>query len=534
MNKFYITTSIVYVNAAPHIGYALELVQADAIARFEFFCGKEIFFSTGTDEHGAKIARSAEAARQNVRDFVNENAEKYRNLAAALNLSNSDFIRTSDTTRHFPVAQKLWQKLEDAGDIYKAFYKGLYCVGCEAFITGKDLVEGKCAIHNKEPEIIEEENYFFRLSKYTGEIKSKIENGEIRIVPETRKNEILSLLRDGLEDVSFSRPSRDISWGVPVPGDATQTMYVWCDALSNYISVLGYGSGDESKFNKFWPADLHVIGKDILRFHAAIWPGMLLSAKLSLPRRIFVHGFITVDGKKISKSLGNAVDPFDLINNFGADAFRYYFLSQIPTFHDGDFSRERFREIYNANLANGIGNLVQRTAKMAIQYFDGEILKPEKEFLSSVPLLQKINFVKELGGSDSDFEFFSLPYVFKNNVLTEYRDSFDNFEINKALDAIFAFASQMDKYIDDYKPFKLIKENKEKTNAVLWNLLYSLLAFSILLKPFLPETSEKILKILGKENLTDLKLDENFLKNLDDTASRFKIKSDLTPLFIRV
>lgn len=534
MDKFYITTSIPYVNDKPHIGHALEFMQADAIARYQRFINKDVYFLTGTDEHGAKNARSAEKLGKKVEDFVNENSEKFKDLLKALNISNNDFIRTTDEIRHYPSAQKLWKKLEEAGDIYKAFYNGLYCVGCESFITGKDLIDGKCVEHGKEPELIEEENYFFRLSKYTDEIKNKIKSNELKIFPETRKNEILSLLKSGLEDISFSRPAKDLPWGVPVPGDASHTMYVWCDALSNYISVLGYGSCDESKFNKFWPADIHVIGKDILRFHAAIWPGMLLSAKLPLPRNIFAHGFITADGKKMSKSLGNVINPLDLVKEFGAEAVRYYFLSQIPVYSDGDFSRERFKETYNASLANGIGNLVQRTAKMATQYFNGEILKPEKEFLSSVPLLQKINFVKELGGSDPKFEFFSFPYIFKNNVLTEYIESFDNFEINKSLDVIFAFASQMDKYIDDYKPFKLIKENKEKTNAVLWNLFYSILAFSILLKPFLPEISEKILKILGKENLFDLKLGENFLKNLDEAALQFKIKSDLTPLFMRV
>ena len=306
MNKFYITTSIAYVNAPPHIGFALESLQADVLARWRRQKGEEGFFLTGTDEHGAKIARAAEVAGKTPRELVDENAEKFRELKKSLNLSWDNFIRTSDEKVHWPVAQELWRRLEKAGDLYKKSYQGLYCVGHEAFVTQKDLENGKCRDHQKEPEIIEEENWFFRLSKYSEVIKEKVESGELKIVPETRKNEILSLLREGLEDISFSRPSKDLSWGVPVPDDDTQTMYVWADALSNYIS----GRGGISEWEKH-PADIHLIGKDILRFHAAIWPGMLLSAGLPLPKAIYVHGHILSNGQKMSKSLGNVVDPFE-------------------------------------------------------------------------------------------------------------------------------------------------------------------------------------------------------------------------------
>src|SRR3989344_53768 len=324
--KFYITTSIAYVNAPPHIGFALESVQADVLARWHRQQGEEVFFVSGTDEHGAKIVRAAEAAGKAPQELVDANAQEFKNLKKTLNLSWDGFIRASDQKTHWPVAQELWRRLEASGDLYKKRYSGRYCVGHEAFITQKDLKDGRCDLHKKEPETIEEENWFFKLSNYTKEIESRIRNNELRIVPESRKNEILALLEEGLEDVSFSRPRKDLDWGVPVPEDDTQTMYVWADALSNYIS--GYGG------IKAWeehPADVHCIGKDILRFHGAIWPAMLLSANLPLPKNIFVHGFITVDGEKMSKSVGNVIDPFELVKRYGTDAVRYYLLREIPS-----------------------------------------------------------------------------------------------------------------------------------------------------------------------------------------------------------
>src|SRR3989338_4064433 len=363
MEKFYISTSIAYVNAPPHIGFALESLQADVLARWRRQKGEEVFFLTGTDEHGAKIARAAEVAGKTPRELVDENAEKFRELKKSLNLSWDNFIRTSDEKVHWPVAQELWRRLEKAGDLYKKSYQGLYCVGHEAFVTQKDLENGKCRDHQKEPEIIEEENWFFRLSKYSEVIKEKVESGELKIVPETRKNEILSLLREGLEDISFSRPSKDLSWGVPVPDDDTQTMYVWADALSNYIS----GRGGISEWEKH-PADIHLIGKDILRFHAAIWPGMLLSAGLPLPKAIYVHGHITSGGKKMSKTLGNVIDPEELLAEYGTEAVRYFLARHITPFEDGDITREAFKDAYNADLANGLGNLASRIMTLAQTY----------------------------------------------------------------------------------------------------------------------------------------------------------------------
>lgn len=382
--KFYITTSIPYVNAAPHIGFALEAIQADVLARYHRDKGEDSLFLTGVDEHGAKIVRAAEAAGKIPRDFVDEISEKFLALKTTLNLSVNDFIRTSDKKRHWPGAQKLWLKLNEAGKLYKKNYIGLYCIGHEAFITEKDLIDGKCRDHQKDPEVIEEENWFFKISDYTEEIKSKIESGELQIVPENRKNEILSLAKERFEDVSFSRPRKDLNWGVPVPNDPEHTMYVWCDALSNYISAIGYAD-DEKKFKKWWPADVHIIGKDILRFHAAIWPGMLLAAGLPLPKTIFVHGFITVDGEKMSKTLGNVVDPFEIVKKYSTDALRYYLLREILSYEDGDFTYKKFEDRYNADLAKGLGNLVARVLTLAqksnvkkIKSFESEIKNAEQ------------------------------------------------------------------------------------------------------------------------------------------------------------
>src|SRR3989338_2326616 len=395
MAKFYITTAIDYVNAKPHIGHAIEKIQADVLARFHRQKGDEVWFLTGTDEHGAKIARAAQAAGKDPKDFVDDGAGHFKDLKKALNLSWDDFIRTSSQKRHWPGAQKLWLKLFEAGDLYKKSYKGLYCVGHEAFITEKDLVDGKCRDHQTAPELIEEENWFFRLSKYSDKIKSVIESGELKIIPESRENEILSLIRQGLEDVSFSRPRKDLSWGIPVPNDPEHTMYVWCDALTNYITAIGYGQEQNIEISKYrnfeywWPADLHIIGKDILRFHTAIWPGMLLSAGLPLPKAIFVHGFITVEGQKMSKTIGNVIAPVEQ-KKPGTDPVRYYLLREIPSYEDGDFSYKKFEERYNGDLANGIGNLVARVTTIGQKLgnipfnFAEDIVPGTKEKNSSV------------------------------------------------------------------------------------------------------------------------------------------------------
>ena len=472
--KFYITTAIAYVNSRPHIGFALELAQADAIARWQRLNGREVFFLTGTDEHGAKIVRAAEKSGKGVQEFVDENTSLFQKLIKDLGVSTDDFIRTSDQKRHFPGAVEIWKRLEASGDIYKKSYRGLYCVGHEAFVTQKDLTGGKCADHGAEPEIVEEENYFFRLSRFGAEITEAISTNTMRICPESRKNEILAFLKSGLEDVSFSRPSKDISWGIGVPGDAAQTMYVWSDALSNYITALGYGSDDLSNFKKFWPADLHVIGKDILRFHAVIWPAMLLSAGLTLPKGIFVHGFIHSGGQKMSKTLGNVIDPEDFINRHGKDALRYYLLKETPTFEDGDFTEEKFIEAYNANLANGLGNYVSRVVKMIEQYFNSALSRPSDEALLDVRM-KNINP-----------EFWP-----------DYNRFMEEHQLSQAMAVVWKLIGELDSYVQIHEPFKLIKKDKEKTRAVLWNLAQGALNVAWMLKPFMPDTAEKILKAFG-------------------------------------
>ncbi len=477
--KFYITTAIDYVNGPPHIGHAVQKLWADVMARYHRLQGRDVWFLTGTDEHGATNVRSAEKLGITPKELADKNSARFRAMKEALNLSWDDFIRTSDQKRHWPGAILIWKKLADAGDIYKKKYKGLYCVGHEAFVTEKDLVDGKCADHGKEPEVLEEENYFFRLSKHENQIRKAIESGEMRVFPESRKNEILSFMADGLEDVSFSRPAKDISWGIPVPGDDSHTMYVWGDALTNYVSAIGYGRGDDWK--KWWPANIHVLGKDNLRFHAAIWPGMLLSAGLPLPKMIFVHEFLTVGGRKISKTIGNVVDPFNLVERYGTDAFRFYFTKEISPFQDGDFTEERFREAYNVGLANGLGNYISRVAKMIEQYFGGVLERPSDEELSAVSIKKHP----------------CPPYFIDQIVWPAYKNAFENYQLKQAADVIWALLGELDAYVQTYEPFKLIKTDAEKTKAVLWNLAYGALSVAWMLKPFMPDTSEKILEAFG-------------------------------------
>jgi len=453
MDKFYITTSIAYANASPHIGFALEAIQADVLARWNRALEKDVFFLTGTDEHGTKIAKKAKEEGKDPQKFVDEISGKFEKLTSVLNISNDDFIRTTDQKRHWPVVIDFWKRLEKSGDLYKKQYKGYYCSGCEAFVTEKDLENGKCLIHKKEVDLVEEENYFFKLSKYAEEIKKRIKKGELQIIPETRKNEMLSLIDQGLEDVSFSRSKEKLEWGIPVPDDDTQVMYVWVDALTNYISVLG------NEDSKYWPADIHCVGKDILKFHALIWPAILLSLGIALPKTIFVHGFITANGQKMSKSLGNVVDPFKLVDKYGTDAARYYLLRELPSSEDGDFSIERFTERYNSDLASGIGNLVSRVKIMS-------------EKVGTKP------------GNIKDVE----PEIIKAQ--KKYKKALNEFKFNDALKSVMELASFCDKYIEKEKPWELQKNSAQ----VLGNLSIVLDNIAELLEPFLPETSEKIRK----------------------------------------
>jgi methionyl-tRNA synthetase len=501
MSKFYITTSIPYVNAPPHIGHALEFLQADVLARKQRIDGNDVFFLTGTDEHGAKICRAAEEAGKEPQAFVDTQVQQFDRLLQVLSISHDGTIRTSDKQNHWPGAQEMWHRINANGDIYKDMYKGLYCVGHEAFVTEKDLKDGVCEDHGKKPEKIEEENYFFRLSEYGEEIRNQIERGDLAIVPKKRANEVLSFLAEGAQDISFSRPAKDIPWGIPVPGDNSQTMYVWCDALSNYISALGFGTKSDEMFKTYWPADIHVIGKDIARFHAVIWPAMLLSAGLPLPKRIFVHGHIHSGGKKMSKSIGNVIDPFALVDRYGSEAVRYILLGNVSTFEDSDLTLERIGDMYTAHLANGLGNLVSRTTAMVQQYFEGYLSKPAEVLLFSVPFKTDIDI---LGVRDRDLEIGSetVSGFIQNRILPRYQTAWEEYHIDKALQEVMRLFHMLDGYIQDYEPFKLIKTDKERTQAILWNIVSALHSGANLLAPFLPETAESIAGMLGI-NLSD-------------------------------
>ena len=488
MKKFYITTSIPYTNAPPHIGFALEIIQADVLARYLRFQGRDVFFLTGTDEHGLKTLKAAEAVGKSAEDFADEVSGKFKKLAEVLNISNNDFIRTTDEKRHKPTVYKLWEKYIKNGDIYKKKYKGFYCVGCEAFKTQKELIDGKCVIHQKPVEEIEEENYFFRLEKYLPEIKKIIEEGKIKIIPSFKKNEVLGMIENGMEDVSFSR-MKDKYWGWPVPGDESQNLYVWLDALPNYLSGIGYGdpstSSWQAKFKKYWPADVHCIGKDILKFHAIYWPAMLLSAKLKLPKSIFVHGFINVGGQKMSKSMGNVVDPFELVKKYGVDAVRYYLLREILPTEDGDFTYEKFEQRYNSDLAGGIGNLVARTIGISSKV-ENKKSKLNKKITDKV---------KEI----------------KNN----YAKAVEDFKFNDALSYIWELISFCDKYINEEKlwetpstrastEFSRMSSGQAKKAKIISDLFFAINEIGILLEPFLPETAKKIksaVELRKSENL---------------------------------
>ncbi len=463
--KFYITTSIAYANAPPHIGFSQELIQVDVLARHHHLLGEDVFFLTGADEHGVKVARAAEEVGKSPKEFTNDISAKFRKLTKILNLSNNDFIRTTDKKRHWLAVEKVWLKLKEKGDIYKRKYKGLYCVGCEAFITKKDLKDGKCIFHQKEPENIEEENYFFCLSKYSKKIEKIIEEDKVKIIPQSRKNEVLNFIKQGLEDISFSRPRKDLKWAIPVPNDPSASVYVWADALSNYISALGYAE-NSNKFKKYWPANVHCIGKDILKFHGAIWPGMILSLGLLLPKTILVHGFITVSGQKMSKSLGNVIDPFELVKRYGTDPVRYFLLREIPPTEDGDFTYQKFEQRYNSDLAKGLGNLVARVITMAIN-----------------SKLQITNH-KQIPN-------FKIQTIIKKT-RTTYKKTLEVFKFNEALIAIWELISFCDRYIEKEKPWEKSKKQKQ----VISNLLLAVSEIARLLEPFLPETSKKIFEQL--------------------------------------
>jgi methionyl-tRNA synthetase len=453
--RIYITTSIPYVNAAPHVGHALEFVQADCLARFYKAIGYDVYFSSGADENSLKNVQAAEKESVDVQTLVDKYAKEFENLKEALNLTFDVFNRTSSKT-HFLGAQKIWS-LCKSDDIYKKKYKGLYCVGCEQFYTTGELVNGKCPEHLTIPEEVEEENYFFKLSNYQKFLENLIESDKLKIVPQAKKNEITSFIKGGLGDFSISRSvKRARGWGVPVPDDQTQVMYVWFDALVTYLTALGFP--DRDLYKKYWQENsnrVHVIGKGINRFHTIYWPAMLESAGIPLPTEVFVHGYITVDGQKISKTLGNTVDPFDLVKKYGSEVLRFYLLREIPAWGDGDFSESRLKEIYNGELANGLGNLVARVARLASD--------------TKLNLPQKKNF------------------TFKKEVV----DSLKNFRFDQAIFSIWEDISKLDKLINEQKPWEL---EGTQLKLAISPIAVEIREIAFNLSPFMPETSEAILE----------------------------------------
>ena len=466
---FYITTTLPYVNADLHIGHALEFVRADAIARYKRLAGYEVFFNTGTDEHGLKIYRKAKEEGKDPQAYVNDYAKRVMKLKDVLNLSYTNFIRTTDN-HHELSAQELWKICDKNGFIYKKNYQIKYCVGCELEKTESELVEGRCPIHpNLEIELIDEENYFFKFSFFSKPLLEYYKKNPDFVVPDFRFNEIKAFVERGLEDFSISRLKSKMPWGVGVPGDPQQVMYVWFDALTNYISALGWPE-DMKAFEKFWKngTPTQYCGKDNLRQQSAIWQAMLMAAKLPQTKQIIINGFINIDGQKISKSLGNVILPSDIVKDYSTDALRYYYLREVNNFEDSDFSMVKFKETYNANLANGLGNLTSRIMKMAE---------------TNLPKDRPLEFPKES----------PLP--------EELTSALDKFELNKAMDFIWAQISKLDETIQKEEPFKLVKSDPAKGQKIIKDLVAELYHIAQYLEPFLPETAAKI-KVAIKANKT--------------------------------
>ncbi len=510
MSKFYITTTLPYVNADPHIGFALEIVQADVIARWHAMRGDEVFFNTGTDEHGLKIYRGAQAAGLDPKSYADAHAAKYDELKCALQLSYNNFIRTTDT-HHVQAAQAFWRRCAERGDIYKKNYQIKYCVGCELEKFESELEDGHCPLHPQLAlEQVDEENYFFRYSRYQDALLEFYAKNPEFVIPKNRLYEIIKFTERGLQDFSISRLKSKMPWGVPVPGDDQQVMYVWFDALVNYVSAIGWPD-DLKKFNSFWPG-VQTAGKDNLRQQSSMWQAMLLSAGLPLSKQILIHGFITSAGQKISKSLGNTISPFDYVEEFGAEALRYYLLREIPTHNDGDFTREKFLARYNADLANGLGNLVQRVTAMVEKYLDGKVTYNSSHACPPYAFPRK-QYARE-GKYEHEKHYRSLKAGFgRRGLKVKYGGggtlqarvdaAVESYQLDQALAVIWAKIAECDKRVDDEKPWVLAKDaaKSEHLQKLLEWLVTDLREIGHALAPFLPQTAESILDIVDRERI---------------------------------
>ncbi len=489
MSSFYVTTAIPYVNGEPHLGFALELVQADVLARYHRLRGDDVWLLTGTDENSLTNVLSAEREGLPVRSLVDRNAEVFRALTGTLAIGNDDFIRTSSDRRHREGVERFWDACVRAGDVYRRAYRGLYCVRCESFYTTDELRDGRCPEHGIVPDVVEEENYFFRLSRYTDRLAALLDSGALRVLPETRHHEVRAFIARGLTDFSISRTeARARGWGIPVPDDPDQVIYVWFDALTNYITALGYGS-DDARYRRYWldnPHRVHVIGKDILRFHAVYWPAMLLSTGAPAPTTILVHGFLTRDGRRMSKTLGTGVDPTALVAAWGVDAVRYWLLREVPSTGDADYTDDSFARAYHADLANDLGNLLHRTVSMIHRYRGGVV--PRRPATSSSP----------------------LEAVAREIPVTLHRALGEDWDPRRALDVIFALVACANRTVAETTPWTLARAERdgeasarERLESVLWDLAESLRLTAEALRPFLPNTAERIATTLGLTLATD-------------------------------
>ncbi|HEY4512955.1 MAG TPA: methionine--tRNA ligase [Candidatus Paceibacterota bacterium] len=471
-DSFYITTTLPYVNSDPHIGFALELVQTDVVARYHRLKGDNVFFSTGTDEHGQKIFEASVKEGKEVQEYVDGYAGEFKKLSSALDISNDTFIRTTDA-HHITAAQEMWNRCDKAGDIYKKSYEGKYCVGCESFKPEKDLDErGECLIHpHLKITLLKEENYFFRFSKYQEKLLSYLSEPGV-ILPEWRREEAITFVKSGLEDFSISREKERLSWGIPVPGDDAQVMYVWFDALTNYISTLGWPEDSGGKFKNFWEQGFTVqtAGKDQVRFQSIIWQAMLMSAGVKSTDKVVYHGFITSGGQKMSKSLGNVINPLDLVKEYGTDAVRYFLLRHVSSFEDSDVTLEAIKEAYNSGLANGLGNLASRILTLSEKYLE------------------------------------TCPAIPDNLIPKEFFEILDTFDTKKATDYVWNKIGELDRFIQETEPFKVIKVDEEKGKKLISDMVVRLYQIARMLNPLMPDTNVTLKKLIRENKKPEVPL----------------------------